>query len=290
MVPTEAGMTVYRYAREVLAGTDALKRDIEVITTQQLNHVAIGTSSAYSTYVLPDLLAHFLRAHSGISFTLVEAPSTELIAQVRRGQLDLGIAVLRDPLDDADAHPLGLDELHLIESAALPLSEDQLMTLQELSRAPFIRAPLGPGQVVSANLDNILTAAGLGQANVVMAVAGWDAVKEAVRAGVGLAAVLPSVVRRELDSGEFRLVTVEGYRDVRHVYLLTSPHRQNERETALFQELVEWIRTEFPKMIAAGHPIEEGSAQREPTRLAGSSSSRVSGRRSLASSARRPAS
>jgi len=49
----------------------------------------------------------------------------------------------------------------------------------------------------------------------------------------------------------FRVVGVEGYRDVRRVNLVVSAYRQRERETLAFKELVALLRAEYPRELAA---------------------------------------
>jgi DNA-binding transcriptional LysR family regulator len=60
------------------------------------------------------------------------------------------------------------------------------MTFSELALAPFVRLTIG-GERLAIDLDRLLAERGLGPRNFVMDLTTWDGVKEAVRAGVGLA-------------------------------------------------------------------------------------------------------
>src|SRR5205823_6238362 len=91
LVPTDSGLAVYRYAHDVLAASESLRRDIEAMSMRGLHHIAVGTGAAYSAYLLPSLLAGFQRANPSVRLTLVDGTPTDLAEQVRRNQIDLAI-------------------------------------------------------------------------------------------------------------------------------------------------------------------------------------------------------
>lgn len=259
VVPTEIGLTVYRYARDVLDVLNALHRDVDAMTVLRLNHISIGATHAYGTYVLPSLLAAFQRAHPAVRLTLVQGNSADLLPQVRHGQLDIVIARSATELTDESAEELGLDESLLVESSTTPVSHAGKLTLEELARAPFVRRPAGRSQLAGW-LDRRLAEVGLRPENPIMTVSSWEGVKAAVRAGVGLALAYHAVVGPELQSGEMRTVTVEDCRDIHHVYLLVSAYRQQRRQTVDFQDLLRLLRQGLPSAIAPATRLRGTSA------------------------------
>jgi LysR family transcriptional regulator, low CO2-responsive transcriptional regulator len=249
VVPTEAGLTLYRYACDMLASADALQRDIKAMSTGELDHLTVAANSAYSAYVLPEILARFQRTHPRMQLTLAQASTLEIVEQVRRGQIDIGIAHPLRERGKFDGIHLGSDELIIVESTADPISTDQTLTLDALSRTPFVRTPTGRNHLTTMRLDHLLLAAGHPPARLAMVMSSWEGVLEAVRRGVGLAIAWHAVVWRELEHGVLRQVNVEGYHDVHNVYLLGSPPRTQGRPTTAFQELESFLRSEISALL-----------------------------------------
>lgn len=244
VVPTEAGLTLYRYASEMLAATNALKRDVDAIASGELDEITVGANPAYSAHVLPELLVRFQPRHPGTRLTLVQGSMVDIAAQVRSGQIDAGVVHSSFPQADHDGIYLGHDEVLIVESARHPITNGQPMTLEEVSKAPLVDLRAGRVQP-AAPLNNLLVAAGLPPAKAVLILSTWDGVKQGVRAGIGLAVVLHALVRGELRSGEFRVVAVHGFRELRHVYLLSSDRRR-ERPSGAFRDLHAFLEQEVP--------------------------------------------
>jgi DNA-binding transcriptional LysR family regulator len=245
---TAAGFAAYRYACEVLGATDSFRRDLESLAEGELEHIVVGAGPSYSTYVLPELLTTFQQRHPRMRLSLVQTPAAApaIVQQVRKGQIDVGLAVSARPIDELADSRLGTDEPLIVESALRPITTNQTLTLAELARVPFIRTPPGLAQLTTA-LDRLLLGAGLGPPNLVMAMNSWDGVKEAVRAGVGLAITLWATVRHEVESGEFRAVSVEGYHDPHEVYLIAGLYARRPTSTPVFRELLDLLRAEVPR-------------------------------------------
>jgi LysR family transcriptional regulator, transcriptional activator of the cysJI operon len=254
LIPTEVGLTVYRHACEVLAATDTLRRVLEDMEIERVQHISIGTTPAYAEQMVPRLLARFQRTHPTIRITLVQATGTELIERVRQNQVDAAIVRAQRPLDDAEATLLGMDEALLFDSPHYPVSPNPFLTLPQLASAPFIRRFTGR-DLTTVWLDNLLAREGLTLANVVLTLSTWEGVKQAVREGAGLALSLRSILRNELESGEFRELRLAGDQDSRPVYLITSPDRSRGMQPVAFRELISAIRDDLPtERFAAPQP------------------------------------
>src|SRR5437016_8838963 len=63
VVPTEAGTVLYEYAQEVLGATDAFRRDLNEVTSGELDHIVVAGARSYGTYVLPRILSGFQLRH-----------------------------------------------------------------------------------------------------------------------------------------------------------------------------------------------------------------------------------
>jgi DNA-binding transcriptional LysR family regulator len=130
-VPTELGLTVYRYACEVRATLGNLQHDVDAVLSLHLNHCAIGAPRVYSTYVLTDLLARFQQSHTSTHLTLIEVSPTDLVERIRQGQVDVGIALTLHPLEEEQARLLGVERRIIVESAIHPITQSGVLTYEE---------------------------------------------------------------------------------------------------------------------------------------------------------------
>jgi DNA-binding transcriptional LysR family regulator len=229
VAPTEAGLALYRYAVEVLRETDALQRNLREINSGELDHIVIGGTRSYSGYVLPSILARFQQSHPALRFSVVDATSVELVQRVHAGAVDVAVVrpeqVPSELRADLGTTHLCDDEIIIVESPEHPFSRNQTMTLEEIGNTPFVQ-PMLPGDSSATALGALFSSSGLGRPRVTMDLDTWEGVKDAVRTGAGMARIPESAARRELTTGELRIVRIEGHREVRGVVLITSPHRR----------------------------------------------------------------
>jgi DNA-binding transcriptional LysR family regulator len=265
VVLTEAGRVLYRYAEDVIAATEVVRRDLAEIRTGESDRIVLGGSLACATYVLPGILAPFQFRHPGVFFVL-EGPVVDMVERVRRGSIDAAVVTAaRVPQQFADQLmlvPVGSDSLVVLEGPRAPFSQGQPVPLAELSRIPFVR--ISSRELLNTTLDPSLVAAGLQPMRSVMELGTWEAVKSAVRAGIGAAVAFRSVAKRELDRGELRLMDVEGFPQARQLVLICSPQRRSERWTSVFSELLEYLQGEVPAAFNAMDGPSKGENRTRP--------------------------
>jgi LysR family transcriptional regulator, transcription activator of glutamate synthase operon len=134
---TEAGAVVFERAREVVAGADAIRSDLAKLRGLLEGTVALGTMLPPGPVDLPGLLAAFHAAHPGIAVRVLEGSAPDIMAQLRRDELDVAFTGL--PADRLDAGLAGeqmlTEELLLIAPPDHDLGEP---ALTDLAGVPFI--------------------------------------------------------------------------------------------------------------------------------------------------------
>lgn len=248
MAPTPAGAALYRYASDVLLATDTLLQQVERARSGELDEFTVGGHPTASTYVLPGLLARFLRDYPNVRLSLVSAQSPELIELARRDTVDLAVLSAERVPPGLAGEVLGRDELLVVESGRHPLSSGQEISLEELSLLPFVRPLIGRDRL-AVTLDRLLVEKGLRPRRFVMDLTTWEGLKEAVRAGAGLALTPRGVVQREIERGDLRPVVVAGYHETRTIRLVLSSRVQGREPSAAFRVLVERIKEELPTAL-----------------------------------------
>src|SRR5918992_845343 len=157
---TEAGAVVFERAREIVASADAIRSDLAALSGLLEGTVGFGTMLPPGPVDLPELLASFHASHPGISVRVREGSASEIVALLRRDELDVAVTGLpADGLEDALAgEQLITEELLLIVPPDHRLSSLEQTSLTELSGEPFIG--YRRGSALRETVDAALRAAG----------------------------------------------------------------------------------------------------------------------------------
>jgi LysR family transcriptional activator of glutamate synthase operon len=157
---TEAGAVVFERARDIVASADAIRSDLGAFSGLREGTVGLGTMLPPGPVDLPELLAGFHASHPGIGVHVREGSAPEILALLRRDDLDVAITGLpADGLQDGLAGEQMLtEELLLIAPPGHRLSRLERASLAELSGEPFIG--YRRGSALRDTVDAALRAAG----------------------------------------------------------------------------------------------------------------------------------
>jgi LysR family transcriptional regulator, transcription activator of glutamate synthase operon len=153
---TEAGAVVFERAREVVSGADAIRSDLANLRGLLEGTVALGTMLPPGPVDLPGLLASFHASHPGIGVHVREGSAPEIMALLRRDELDVAFTGLpADRLGDGLAGEQMLtEELLLIAPPGRDLGTP---SLTDLAGVPFIG--YRRGSALRDTVDDALRAA-----------------------------------------------------------------------------------------------------------------------------------
>ena len=154
---TEAGTVVFERARELVAGADAIRSDLAALRGLLEGTVALGTMLPPGPVDLPGLLAGFHATHPGIGVHVREGSAPEIMAALRRDELDVAFTGLpADRLDEGLAGEQMLtEELLLIAPPDHDLPTPASLT--DLTGVPFIG--YRRGSALRDTVDHALDAA-----------------------------------------------------------------------------------------------------------------------------------
>ncbi len=209
--PTAAGEALLPKARAAIAAVEDGRRSVAEVMGLQRGRVRLGAGPTACTYLLPDTLASFRRAHPAVSLFVTEAHSEAVWAALEQGELDLALvndASIGPREDWVTAEPWREDPLVLVRG-----------TPDESDPTAYVSFPRGA-------ILRMLLEKHLPEAQVVMELGSIAAVKGNVRAGVGRALISAEAVRLDLQQG--RLLPVDDPR-VPILRTLVIVHRGVER-------------------------------------------------------------
>jgi LysR family transcriptional regulator, low CO2-responsive transcriptional regulator len=202
---TEAGARTMRWASEIVTRTRELERELTDPTLGAAGSVVIAASMTVGSYVLPDMLARFRRVQGDGDITVHISNPRAATDSVRDGSCDFALAILdpRHALDGLMVERLWEEQLILIAAPDFPI-EAQMRDPAAIAALPFITSPRN--QVRREIEDDALRAYGIVRSRIVLELGHPEAMKQAVRRGAGVAFVLETSVRQDVEKGDLRVI------------------------------------------------------------------------------------
>ena len=227
VTPTRAGELLHGYARRILALREEAQQAISEHRGGLKGHLAIGGSSIPGAYILPPLLAMFKRDHPEVTIGLHISGSRDIVRSVIEGAAELGMVGARFEEGRVQYEPFAQDELILAVAASHPWARRSTVRPTELMGQPFVMRERGSGTrkvMEEALARRDLDAGGL---RVVLEVTGNEAVRQAVKAGAGVAVISRRAIEDDIRCKLVAALRVQGMKLVREFFLVT--HRSRSR-------------------------------------------------------------
>lgn len=221
VVPTAAGELLYKHAVLFQEMKATALLEMERFLGVDQGEISMGGSTIPGEYILPDLIGRFNRQHPNIAVKLSIADSSEIENRVLAGDLELGIIGSRCQHTNLLCWELWKDELVLAVPGHHPWSRRKTVSWKEVLEAPFILREEGSGTLKI--LDNYLRASvkgGAGALNVSARFGSSTAVKEGIKAGLGLSILSARAIDTEVKGGLLKALKIKGITMTRAFFLV----------------------------------------------------------------------
>jgi DNA-binding transcriptional LysR family regulator len=222
IIPTREAEILFIHATEIIERLAHLREAVGSLKKEIAGELIIGASTIPGTYLLPRAIAGFRIEYPSVFFQIIVSDSREIMEKMLDHELLLGIVGTRASHKDLHSHALLEDELIVV--AAPPLVRQQSMALRELIGLPMVLREEGSGtrKEMEKNLED--KGISLDSLNVAGYFSSTDAVKQAVKAGMGVSILSRFSVQEELKHRTLKEVKVAGLEMKRNFYVLT--HRK----------------------------------------------------------------
>jgi DNA-binding transcriptional LysR family regulator len=224
-VPTKEGELLYQYALKLIALRDEAEAALSRFKDRISGHLVIGGSTIPGGYILPQLIARFLKKYPDVFFSLRVADTTQIVQDILVGELELGM-VGASLTDRRIVQKVLLeDEMCLIVPVDHPWAAKQSVNLEMLSGERFIVRESGSGTLKSIRENLMAGGHGLEDFNIVSELGSTEAVVHGVKNRMGLSIISPVAVAEELQSGRLKALRINGLNLKRNFYLTHHKHR-----------------------------------------------------------------
>jgi DNA-binding transcriptional LysR family regulator len=238
-VATRAGELLLEYALRMLALQREARQALAGFQGRMAGALPVGASTIPGEYLLPRLVGRFREKYPEITVSLLIADSATVIDWVASGRVEVGVAGARPPHRPVEYRELSLDEEVLVVPAGHRWQGRAEVSLAELAGEPMVVRERGSG--TRAALEAALAEAGLelGRLRVVGEMGSTQAIKQAVKAGLGVSVVSAVAVEEEARSGSLWPLRIEGLRVTRAFHVVTHQERTRSPLAEAFRIFLE---------------------------------------------------
>ena len=226
VTPTKAGELLYKHAVLLLDMKNTACLEMEEFMGVTRGEIRLGGSTIPGEYIFPKILGLFCRKYPQITINLSVADSVDIETRVSNGGLELGVVGSKTAKKNLMCHELWADELVLAIPSHHRWAHKESVSAKALFEEPFIFRERGSGtfKIFDKYLRAIDTA-GLGALNAVARFGTSTAVKEGIKAGLGISILSSRAVETELASGVLKALQIENLPMQRSFYLIRDKRR-----------------------------------------------------------------
>ncbi|WP_310606766.1 DNA-binding transcriptional regulator YeiE [Buttiauxella brennerae] len=201
--------------------------EVEQLFKEDNGAIRVYASSTIGNYILPEMIAHYRRDFPTLPLEMSVGNSQDVINAVADFRVDIGLIEGPSHMTELVTEPWLEDELVVFAPPTAPLLQ-QPVTLESLAQQHWILREKGSG---TREIVDYLLLSHLPQFHLGMELGNSEAIKHAVRHGLGISCLSRRVIAEQLDTGSLVEVPVPLPRLVRTLYRIH--HRQKHISNAL---------------------------------------------------------
>jgi DNA-binding transcriptional LysR family regulator len=206
IVLTHAGKLLYRYGRSIINEKKSAERELKLLLNREAGDLVLCGSTIPAEYLLPPIVASFRSEFPRIKVEIRISDSKGGCSDVVLGRAELGfVGAIFEP-DEIEIRHFGSDELVLVAPNSGEWRNVESIKLSELARKPFLARESGSG--TRSALEKMLGYS-LDRFNIVGCFGSTGAIKEAIKANMGVTVLSALAIATEVSGGLLKTVRIE---------------------------------------------------------------------------------
>ncbi|WP_202302950.1 DNA-binding transcriptional regulator YeiE [Dryocola clanedunensis] len=201
--------------------------EIEQLFREANGAIRVYASSTIGNYILPEMIARYRRDFPALPLEMSVGNSQDVINAVADFRVDIGLIEGPSHMTELVTEPWLEDELVVFAAPSAPLLKEPV-TLESLAKQQWILREKGSG---TREIVDYLLLSHLPQFHLGMELGNSEAIKHAVRHGLGISCLSRRVIQEQLETGSLVEVEVPLPKLKRTLYRIH--HRQKHISNAL---------------------------------------------------------
>jgi DNA-binding transcriptional LysR family regulator len=235
---TDVGRRLHEYARRILDLHREARHGVTGKEVPVTGELAIAASSVPGEHLLPALLATFGAKHPLVRVQAAVRDSAAAIGLVESGEVSVGLVGRRTDGAGLEFRHLASDRVVVVVPPGHALAEKKRVTLARLAAHPLVLRETGSGLRHCFEAALMRAGRSLSDLRVALELGSNEAIKEAVRRGVGVAVLSTLAVRKDVAAGRLLALEVDGIGCDREMFVVTDRRRVLPPPARLFVTLL----------------------------------------------------
>ncbi|MCR1899865.1 selenium metabolism-associated LysR family transcriptional regulator [Irregularibacter muris] len=234
---TPGGKILYQYALNILDLKDKALFSLDAYQGKIKGTLTLAASSIPEQYLLPELIFAFQKKYPDVVFDIKHFSSTEAIEKICNYELEFGMVGTKLDHSRLAYKNLMEDQLVIIAPSHWKDMPD-VLTLDQLVKTPLILREKGSGTRIL--LEKVLLESGysIDDLPVRCYLQSTEAIKEAVKKGLGISIVSEKAVKVEKHFGLLRVFPIEELNFKRDFYFVYNKNRELSPLSDAFKKFV----------------------------------------------------
>lgn len=217
---TAAGKVVASHAARILATLDSMRWALDALNAPSRAELTLAASWTPSLVLIPPVLRDFAERYPGVSLKVRTLPSEEVVREVARAAVDIGIAGEVAWSEPVVRQQILVDELFGVAPFGLLSSNGGSVSRGEFARHSLLLGPEGSS-------TRMITERHLARAEYrparIWAFDSVEAIKRAVADGLGVSFMSSLLVGDEIERGELVRFRISGVDRIAHPIYAVQP-------------------------------------------------------------------
>lgn len=213
---SEAGRELYQYSQAINRQLQEAAEVLESLKGLSRGRLKVAVASTVNYYA-PRLLAAFSQEYPGVSLHLDVTNRESLVRLLQANEADVVLMGQPPKGLDLESEPFMDNPLVVIAPPEHVLAEERCIPFSRVAEEVFVMRETGSG--TRQAMERLFADAGL-PIKQGMEMTRNEAIKQAVRAGLGLSVVSVHTIELELETGRLVVLDVEGFPIHRKWYLV----------------------------------------------------------------------
>ncbi len=235
---TRSGEVLYNYAQQILKLNHEAEQAVHRLKGLLWGEIQLGASTIPGEYILPQLLQKFSLSHPAINLRMTISDTNDINHKILENEVEIGVVGASAKNEKLIFTRFTSDKLVLITPPDAKWFKSNIVTFDEMKRAPFINREYGSGTRTA--MENVFENAGYDfkELGISMTLGSTEAVKRAVVSGAGI-----SIVSNRSIENEIRLELLEA-RDIDNLDLTRNffiVHRKNRVPSPAVEAMIQLL-------------------------------------------------
>ena len=204
---TDEGKTIFKYTTRIFELEEDLEKTIYDLQKIKQGCLRIGTTKTYARYLMPVLLAPFLKSFPGVTIELNEGSSLEMSEQMLDFRNSLALVPQVDDNPRIHFIPLAREEVVLIAAPGHELAHKRGVSFDRIAQEPIVLKEVGSGtrKLLEEHMGDKTE-----KLNIIAETSNVEFIKELVKQGEGISFLVKTAVKRELNEGVLAKIPIKG--------------------------------------------------------------------------------